>query len=54
MVEYIYLKKMLEVCTKIQRRIYPLMLLEYENIIIKPSKIGEVIGPGGKQIRAIY
>ena len=29
------------------------MLLSIETVQIKPSKIGTVIGPGGKQIRAI-
>ncbi len=46
------LNKMLEVCPKSKEN-----LSQYapriETIQIKPSKIGTVIGPGGKQIRAI-
>lgn len=46
------LGKMLEVCPK-----YNPQMSKYapriENITIKPSKIATVIGPGGKQIRAI-
>ncbi len=45
------LNKMLEACPK------PDEMSQYapriESIIVKPSKIGIVIGPGGKQIRAI-
>jgi polyribonucleotide nucleotidyltransferase len=45
------LDKMLEACPK------PAEMSQYapriESIIVKPSKIGTVIGPGGKQIRAI-
>jgi len=45
------LDKMLETCPK------PSEMSQYapriESIIVKPSKIGTVIGPGGKQIRAI-
>lgn len=46
------LNKMLEVCpeSKSQMSIYAPRI---ENIKIKPSKIATVIGPGGKQIRAI-
>ncbi len=45
------LKKMLEVCPKPKG--LPAHAPRIETLRIKPSKIGEVIGPGGKQIRAI-
>jgi polyribonucleotide nucleotidyltransferase len=46
------LRKMLEVCpeSKTEMSIYAPRI---ETMLIKPSKIGIVIGPGGKQIRAI-
>ena len=46
------LKKMMEKCPKSKEKVstYAPKIL---NIQIKPSKIGEVIGPGGKQIRSI-
>ncbi|NGX35795.1 MAG: Polyribonucleotide nucleotidyltransferase, partial [Candidatus Anoxychlamydiales bacterium] len=46
------LEKMLEVCPKPKEELSA-HAPRIANIIIKPSKIGEVIGPGGKQIRAI-
>ncbi len=46
------LKKMLEACPKHKEEI-SVYAPKIENFIIKPSKIGEVIGPGGKQIRSI-
>lgn len=45
------LKKMLESCPKPKE--LPAHAPRIETLRIKPSKIGEVIGPGGKQIRAI-
>lgn len=46
------LKKMLEKCPK-SKETLSLHAPRIVNIQIKPSKIGTVIGPGGKQIRAI-
>lgn len=46
------LKKMLEACPKHKEAISA-YAPKIENFYIKPSKIGEVIGPGGKNIRAI-
>jgi polyribonucleotide nucleotidyltransferase len=46
------LKKMLEICPK-SREALSTYAPKIETIKIKQSKIGEVIGPGGKQIRAI-
>lgn len=46
------LKKMTEVCPKPKEQISSLAP-RIETLQIKPSKIGTVIGPGGKQIRAI-
>ena len=46
------LKKMLEVCPKLKEEMST-YAPRIETIQIKPSKIGIVIGPGGKQIRAI-
>ena len=46
------LKKMLEVCPKPKEEMSS-YAPRIETIQIKPSKIGIVIGPGGKQIRAI-
>ncbi|MBI5345592.1 MAG: polyribonucleotide nucleotidyltransferase [Chlamydiae bacterium] len=46
------LKKMLEVCPK-SRSELSLYAPRIETLRIKQSKIGEVIGPGGKRIRAI-
>ncbi len=45
------LNKMLDACPKPKG--LPAHAPRIETIRIKPSKIGEVIGPGGKQIRAI-
>lgn len=45
------LKKMLEVCPTFRKMSQHAPRIE--TIQIKPSKIGEVIGPGGKNIRAI-
>lgn len=46
------LKKMLDVCSKPKEKI-SVYAPQIETIFIKPSQIGIVIGPGGKQIRAI-
>ena len=46
------LKKMVDICPKSKEQISSLAP-RIETIQIKPSKIGTVIGPGGKQIRAI-
>lgn len=46
------LQKMLEVCPKPKEQLSA-YAPHIETIQIKPSKIGIVIGPGGKQIRAI-
>jgi polyribonucleotide nucleotidyltransferase len=46
------LKKMLEVCPKAKENLSK-HAPRIETIRIKPSQIGTVIGPGGKQIRAI-
>jgi polyribonucleotide nucleotidyltransferase len=46
------LSKMLEVCPKPKEHLST-YAPRIETIMIKPSKIGTVIGPGGKQIRAI-
>lgn len=46
------LKKMLEVCPKTREEMSS-FAPRIEMVQIKPSKIGIVIGPGGKQIRAI-
>lgn len=46
------LSKMLEVCPKSKEHLST-YAPRIETIYIKPSKIGTVIGPGGKQIRAI-
>jgi len=46
------LKKMLEICPKHKEKI-SIYAPKIENFIISTSKIGEVIGPGGKQIRSI-
>ncbi|MFA6119095.1 MAG: polyribonucleotide nucleotidyltransferase [Parachlamydiales bacterium] len=46
------LKKMIEVCPKHSDKLSS-YAPRIEKMSIKPSKIGEVIGPGGKQIRAI-
>jgi polyribonucleotide nucleotidyltransferase len=46
------LKKMLEICPKSKEEISA-YAPKIENLSIKPSKIGELIGPGGKQIRSI-
>jgi len=46
------LKKMLEVCPKAKKEM-SVHAPRIETMQIKPSKIGVVIGPGGKQIRAI-
>jgi len=46
------LKKMLEVCPQSRQQVSSYAPI-IENIYIKPSKIGELIGPGGKQIRSI-
>lgn len=46
------LGKMLEVCPKPKEHLSS-HAPRIETIMIKPSKIGTVIGPGGKQIRAI-
>ena len=46
------LKKMLEVCPDVKKEMSQ-YAPRIETIQIKPSKIGIVIGPGGKQIRAI-
>lgn len=46
------LSKMLEVCPKPKEQLST-YAPRIETIYIKPSKIGTVIGPGGKQIRAI-
>ena len=43
---------MLEVCPKSKEHLST-YAPRIETIHIKPSKIGTVIGPGGKQIRAI-
>ena len=46
------LQKMLEVCPKPREQLSA-HAPQIETVQIKPSKIGTVIGPGGKQIRAI-
>ena len=46
------LKKMLEVCPKSREKMSS-YAPRIETLQIKPSKIGTVVGPGGKQIRAI-
>ena len=46
------LQKMLETCPKSKDRLSP-YAPRIETVQVKPSKIGIVIGPGGKQIRAI-
>jgi polyribonucleotide nucleotidyltransferase len=46
------LQKMLEKCPKAKEHLSP-YAPRIETVQIKPSKIGIVIGPGGKQIRAI-
>lgn len=46
------LKKMLEVCPESKKALSQ-YAPKIETMQIKPSKIGTVIGPGGKQIRAI-
>ncbi len=46
------LSKMLEICPKSKEQL-SCYAPRIETIQIKPSKIGTVIGPGGKQIRAI-
>ncbi len=46
------LSKMLEVCPKAKEHLST-YAPRIETVQIKPSKIGTVIGPGGKQIRAI-
>ncbi len=46
------LNKMLEVCPKTKETLST-YAPRIETVMIKPSKIGIVIGPGGKQIRAI-
>ncbi len=46
------LHKMLEVCPKAKEHLST-YAPRIETMMIKPSKIGTVIGPGGKQIRAI-
>lgn len=46
------LKKMLETCPESKKQISK-YAPKIETMNIKPSKIGTVIGPGGKQIRAI-
>lgn len=46
------LNKMLEICPKSKEHLSK-YAPRIETIQIKPSKIGTVIGPGGKQIRAI-
>lgn len=46
------LNKMLEVCPKYRQEM-SIYAPRIETLIIKPSKIATVIGPGGKQIRAI-
>jgi polyribonucleotide nucleotidyltransferase len=46
------LRKMLDVCPKFREKM-SIHAPRIENIQIKPSKIATVIGPGGKQIRAI-
>jgi len=46
------LEKMLKTCPKSKEEL-SLHAPRIVNIQIKPSKIGELIGPGGKQIRAI-
>ena len=47
------LGKMLEVCPKAKETPLELTHRASRRSMIKPSKIGTVIGPGGKQIRAI-
>lgn len=46
------LKKMLEACPKSKESLSP-HAPRIDTMQVKPSKIGTVIGPGGKQIRAI-
>ncbi len=46
------LSKMIEICPKAKEHLST-YAPRIETIMIKPSKIGIVIGPGGKQIRAI-
>lgn len=46
------LKKMMEVCPKPNAHLSP-YAPRITTIQVKPSKIGTIIGPGGKQIRAI-
>jgi polyribonucleotide nucleotidyltransferase len=46
------LQKMLEVCPKSKEQLSA-YAPRIETIQVKPSKIGTIIGPGGKQIRAI-
>lgn len=46
------LDKMLEVCPKFRSQI-PAHAPRIETLKVKPSKIATIIGPGGKQIRAI-
>lgn len=46
------LNKMIEVCPKSKEQLSS-FAPRIETMIVKPSKIGTVIGPGGKQIRAI-
>ncbi len=46
------LSKMLDVCPKTSEEMSP-YAPRIETVQVKPSKIGTVIGPGGKQIRAI-
>lgn len=46
------LNKMLEACPKAKEHLSP-YAPRIETIQVKPSKIGIIIGPGGKQIRAI-
>lgn len=46
------LSKMIEMCPKSKEHLSP-HAPRIETLTVKPSKIGTVIGPGGKQIRAI-
>ncbi len=46
------LSKMLEVCPKAKEQL-SVYAPRIETVQVKPSKIGTIIGPGGKQIRAI-
>ncbi|NGX60014.1 MAG: Polyribonucleotide nucleotidyltransferase [Chlamydiae bacterium] len=46
------LHKMLEACPKPKEHLSP-HVPRIETVHVKPSKIGAVIGPGGKQIREI-